>query len=436
MLVRGKEGLTVRELAPHQSDHELTSRPSRTSSWFSPTSQNRDVGTRFGWLGPATSQHRNEGHPTLSLPAVVAVLGDVFGVVDGGDLLFGDAVDGGEQVVDYVFKLALAFDDGAHALQVFIVERAFHQGDGVALGDVIETEAFGGFGLDADLVEVDVEEFGDPGAHVSGDGGNFGRGEDQGAIDVDDLVAGVLELFESELDEDAGVGVFPARIAGRKKGADVAGGDGAEKSVSDGVEEHVAVGVAGEALGMFDGHAADAQGDARLERMRVPAESDPCIHSSFCLYQISLTQIAGSGGGALSQIELSELEVSGLSDLEIEGRPGDNGHGVPGAFDHGGFIGPDESIGHGFGECALEQIVAESLGRLGENDELAGNGGSDEGAVGSALDLFNGDDGGKADNGGAVLDDCVDGAFDGGGVDEGPHGVVDEDDVIGVSGKG
>jgi hypothetical protein len=41
---------------------------------------------------------------------------------------------------------------------------------------------------------------------------------------------------------------------------------------------------------MFDSHAADAQGDTRLERMRIPTESDTCIHSSFCLSLISLTQ--------------------------------------------------------------------------------------------------------------------------------------------------
>ena len=64
------------------------------------------------------------------------------------------------------------------------------------------------------------------------------------------------------------------------------------------------------------------------------------------------------------------------------------------------------------------------------DDELAGDGGGDEGAVGGALDLLDGVDGGHGDDGGAVLFDGGDGAVDGGGVDERADGVVDEDDVV------
>ncbi len=73
------------------------------------------------------------------------------------------------------------------------------------------------------------------------------------------LVAGGGDLFERRLQEDAGGRALPARIAGRKEGADIAGGDRAEQGVGDGVEEHVAVGVAGEAFGVLDGEAADDQ---------------------------------------------------------------------------------------------------------------------------------------------------------------------------------
>ena len=91
----------------------------------------------------------------------------------------------------------------------------------------------------------------------------------------------MLELFEGQLDEDSGVGVLPAWIAWREKGPDVARGDGAQQRVSNGVQQHVAVGVPGQALGMVEQHAANAQRYARFERMRVPAKSDPCIHSWF-----------------------------------------------------------------------------------------------------------------------------------------------------------
>jgi hypothetical protein len=64
-------------------------------------------------------------------------------------------VDGAEQVFDYVFKLALGFDDGAHALQLVGLLDALDEGDGVALGYVVEVQALGGLGLDADLVDAD-----------------------------------------------------------------------------------------------------------------------------------------------------------------------------------------------------------------------------------------------------------------------------------------
>ena len=114
----------------------------------------------------------------------------------------------------------------------------------------------------------------------------------------------------------------------------------------------------------------------------------------------------------------------------------DDGDGVAGSLDDGGFVGADEAVGFGVGEGLLEQAVAEALGGLGEDDELAGNGGGDESAVSGAFDLFNGVDGGEADDGRAELDDGVDGAVDGVGVDEGADGIVDKDNVVGLGGDG
>ena len=66
-------------------------------------------------------------------------------------------MDAGKQVFDDVFQLALGFDDGAHALQVFRLDDALDEGDGVALGDMIEIEPFRSFGFDADLVDAEAE---------------------------------------------------------------------------------------------------------------------------------------------------------------------------------------------------------------------------------------------------------------------------------------
>ena len=58
---------------------------------------------------------------------------------------------------------------------------------------------------------------------------------------------------------------------------DVAGGHCAEQGVGDGVEQRVAVGVAGEALGVVERHAAHAQRHTGLELMRVIAKTDAYV---------------------------------------------------------------------------------------------------------------------------------------------------------------
>ena len=114
----------------------------------------------------------------------------------------------------------------------------------------------------------------------------------------------------------------------------------------------------------------------------------------------------------------------------------DDGDGMAGSFDDGGFVGANEAVGLGVGEGALKQAEAEALRRLCEDDEFAGDCGGDECAVGGALDLFNRVDGGQADDGCTELDDRIDGAVDGVGVNERADGIVDEDDVVGLGGNG
>ena len=87
-----------------------------------------------------------------------------------------------------------------------------------------------------------------------------------------------MQLFQSQVEEDGRIGVFPARVAGREEAADVSGGDGAEQGVSDGVQEYVAVGVAGEAFRVVERESADAQRHAGLECVGVKAKSDAYIH--------------------------------------------------------------------------------------------------------------------------------------------------------------
>jgi len=133
---------------------------------------------------------------------------------------------------------------------------------------------------------------------------------------------------------------------------------------------------------------------------------------------------------ALAQVELGKSQIARLRDLQINLRAGNDGNGQAGAFDDRGFVGAEEAVCFGFGEGSLEEVASEALRGLGEDDEFAWDGGGDEGAVGGALDLFDGVDGGQADDGCAVFQDGVDGAVDGPGVDEGADRVVDEDDVV------
>lgn len=274
-----------------------------------------------------------------------------------------------------------------------------------------------------------MEQVGDAVAEVGGYGADFGSGEHEGGVHIDDAVAGVLNFFEGEVEEDGGIGVFPARVAGRKETADVAGGDGAEQGVGDGVQEHVAVGVSGESFGVGDGEAADFEGHSGLECVRVPAVANAYAHVSFSFVGKNLFVRCGTA----LQIKLGQFQVAGLGDFEIGGRALDDGDLGSGALDEAGLVGAEKAVGLGFGEGALEQGAAKALRSLRADDVLARNGGGDDGSVGGALDLLDGIDGGEGDDGGAVFFDGANGSLDGGCVDEGAYGVVDEDDVVVVA---
>src|ERR1035438_3575286 len=129
-------------------------------------------------------------------------------------------MDTAEQVFDYVFELALAFDDGAHAFEVVGFGDALDQGYGVALGYMVEVEALGGFSLDAYLVDVDLQQVCHAGAHLRCNGADLRGGQDERGVDIDDAETGILQFFESQIVEDGSDGILPARVAGGKEAAD------------------------------------------------------------------------------------------------------------------------------------------------------------------------------------------------------------------------
>jgi hypothetical protein len=132
----------------------------------------------------------------------------------------------------------------------------------------------------------------------------------------------------------------------------------------------------------------------------------------------------------LPQVELGQLQVAGLGNLQINLRAVDHGNGVSGALDDRGLVGADKPVCLRFGKGLFEQAEAEALRGLRQDDELAGDGCGDQSAVGGTLDVLDGVDSRQTDDGGAVLDDGVDGAVDGGGVDQRADRVVDQNDVV------
>lgn len=113
-----------------------------------------------------------------------------------------------------------------------------------------------------------------------------------------------------------------------------------------------------------------------------------------------------------------------------------DGDRLTGALDDRGLVGAEETVGGGLGEGVLEDRVAEALGGLRLDDELARNGGGDQSAVSGTLDLLDGVDGGQTDDGRAVFLNGVDGAVNGSRLDQRPDGVVDQHDILGRGRQG
>lgn len=137
---------------------------------------------------------------------------------------------------------------------------------------------------------------------------------------------------------------------------------------------------------------------------------------------VSRTRLAG-------EVKLGYLQIAGLRDFQVAGAAGDDMDGDPGAFEQAGLVGAAKLIGFSRGKGLAHEPNEGALRGLGVDDEFAGDGSDDKGAVGGAFHFFDGVGGGHADDGGAVALDGVYRPIDGGGIDEGPHGVVDEHDV-------
>ena len=139
---------------------------------------------------------------------------------------------------------------------------------------IVGAHAFGGFCFDADTIAGNSAEFGYVPSNRRRVRTNFWSGEDQGRIQIDELVARVRDALQGFAEKYGRVCALPLGIGWGKERADVWAGDGSEECVGDGVEKNVSVGVAAQALVVGKGEASDEERDSGLELVRVPAVAD------------------------------------------------------------------------------------------------------------------------------------------------------------------
>jgi len=136
-----------------------------------------------------------------------------------------------------------------------------------------------GLSLDVYTILWDFKESRKIGANGVSDRFEFGSLGDDGAVEIDDAEAGVVDASDGFAEEVGRVAAVVGGVVVGEQLADVALGDGAEQRVGDGVEEDVAVGMGDGSGGVFDGDAADDHWPPAVggcgEAVKVVAVSDP-----------------------------------------------------------------------------------------------------------------------------------------------------------------
>ncbi len=98
---------------------------------------------------------------------------------------------------------------------------------------------------------------------------NFWRGEDQGGVQVGDVVAAVPHPLERFAEKDDGIRALPPGVRRREQSSDIRRSDGAEQRVCYCVQQHVTIRVPAEAFVVRQRDAADPQRNPRAELVRV-----------------------------------------------------------------------------------------------------------------------------------------------------------------------
>jgi len=135
-------------------------------------------------------------------------------------------------------------------------------------------DAFARFGLEANLVWVDVKDPGDAvadGVQVVGQLGTFGV---DNTIQVHNAITSLGNVLGSGSKHFSGVATAVGFVGVGEYAADVAEGGGAEDRVGHGVQQDIGVAMADELLVMGHVDAAEAQRAAGSQAVRVFADAD------------------------------------------------------------------------------------------------------------------------------------------------------------------
>src|SRR5258708_16641546 len=98
--------------------------------------------------------------------------------------------------------------------------------------------------------------------------------QNQSRIHIGHDESRAMDLFERFFHKNDRISALPFRVRRWEVAADIASSHGAQQCISQCMEQDIAVGVAGEAFVMGKLDAADSEGDAFFEFVRIPAQTN------------------------------------------------------------------------------------------------------------------------------------------------------------------
>lgn len=159
-------------------------------------------------------------------------------------------------------------------------------GDGTIFAEAVDF--FVSFAFDVNLIEFDFEELGNVVADGIFVGTEFGFLEDDGDVDVVDVVLGGVHFFDGLDEENTGVGAFPLWVVIGEELADIGEGECTKDGIGDGVVDDIAIGMADAAAVVIEGDTADDEVCTFFKSVEVEAVANAERECHFKPYSLSL----------------------------------------------------------------------------------------------------------------------------------------------------